>query len=120
MPSDSSDFFDALHPLTAKWFRKRFKRPTEAQELCVPRIRNRESVLLSSPTGSGKTLAGFLGVIDTLAREHYEETLKTKAIRCLYVSPLRALAYDIEKNLAGPLRDLGLDEVITVGLRTGD
>lgn len=120
MPSDSSDFFDALHPLTAKWFRKKFKRPTEAQELCVPRIRNRESVLLSSPTGSGKTLAGFLGVIDTLAREHYEETLKTKAIRCLYVSPLRALAYDIEKNLAGPLRDLGLDEVITVGLRTGD
>ncbi len=116
----AENFFDALHPQTAKWFRKTFKRPTEAQELCVPRIGLRESVLLSSPTGSGKTLAGFLGIIDTLAKEHFEGKLKGSAIRCLYVSPLRALAYDIEKNLREPLRGLGLEDVITVGMRTGD
>ncbi|NNE93482.1 MAG: DEAD/DEAH box helicase, partial [Verrucomicrobiales bacterium] len=115
-----ADFFESLHPRCAKWFRREFERPTEAQELCVPRIRNRESVLLSSPTGSGKTLAGFFGIIDTLVREHEAGELKANAIRCVYVSPLRALAYDIEKNLQQPLRGLGLEDTITVGLRTGD
>ena len=77
-------------------------------------------MLLSSPTGSGKTLAGFLGVIDRLARDHDAGTLRAKQIRAIYVSPLRALAYDIEKNLRQPLDGLGLSEVIRVGLRTGD
>ena len=77
-------------------------------------------MLLSSPTGSGKTLAGFLGPIDRLAREHHEGRLRPEGIRCLYVSPLRALAYDIRKNLEEPLAGLGLDGVITIGLRTGD
>ncbi|MDF1859888.1 MAG: DEAD/DEAH box helicase [Verrucomicrobiales bacterium] len=113
-------FENALHPKVAAWFRKAFGKPTEAQELCIPDIAAKRSVLLSSPTGSGKTLAGFLGIIDRLAREHYEGTLSPKGIRCVYVSPLRALAYDIEKNLQQPLAGLGLEEVITVGLRTGD
>lgn len=118
---DSERTFDeSLHPQTAKWFRKTFGKPTEAQELCLPDIAVKRSVLLSSPTGSGKTLAGFLGIIDRLAREHYEGHLPKHGIRCVYVSPLRALAYDIEKNLKQPLAGLGLDEVITVGLRTGD
>jgi ATP-dependent Lhr-like helicase len=113
-------FEDALHPKVAKWFRKTFGKPTEGQRLCIPDITAGRSVLLSSPTGSGKTLAGFLGIIDRLAREHYEGRLAQDGIRCIYVSPLRALAYDIEKNLRQPLAGLGLDEVITVGLRTGD
>ena len=115
------EFFDCLHPTTAAWFRERFERPTEAQELCVPRIIEGESVLLSSPTGSGKTLAGFLGILDQLLREHEREgSLPRRSIRAIYLSPLRALAYDIEKNLREPLRGLGLEEVIQVGLRTGD
>ena len=117
----SAEFFESLHPTTAAWFRKRFERPTEAQELCVPRIVEGESVLLSSPTGSGKTLAGFLGILDHLLREQ-EETgqLPRRVIRAVYVSPLRALAYDIEKNLREPLRGLGLEDIVQVGLRTGD
>ncbi|MEM7601113.1 MAG: DEAD/DEAH box helicase [Verrucomicrobiota bacterium] len=118
--SDDSEFENSLHPSVAKWFHSTFGKPTEAQLLCIPDIADRQSVLLSSPTGSGKTLAGFLGIIDRLAREHDEGTLSNRGIRCVYVSPLRALAYDIEKNLKQPLRGLGLEGVVTVGLRTGD
>ncbi len=115
-----SRFYDALHPPVASWFKERFGKPTEAQELCVPRILKRESVLLSSPTGSGKTLAGFLGIIDRLAREAEAGRLPANGIQAVYVSPLRALAYDIEKNLREPLEGLGLTETLSVGLRTGD
>lgn len=115
------EFFDCLHPTTAAWFRGRFERPTEAQELCVPHIIGGESVLLSSPTGSGKTLAGFLGILDHLLREQEREgSLPRHSIRAIYVSPLRALAYDIEKNLREPLRGLGLEDAVRVSLRTGD
>jgi ATP-dependent Lhr-like helicase len=113
-------FDQSLHPETLDWFRRTFGKPTEAQMLCIPDIVSKRSVLLSSPTGSGKTLAGFLGIIDRLAKEHHEGRLAPHGIRCVYVSPLRALAYDIEKNLKQPLAGLGLDEFITVGLRTGD
>ena len=99
--------------------KRSFGKLTEAQELTLPHIVEARSVLLSSPTGSGKTLAGFLGVLDHLVREHEEGTLGT-GIRAIYVSPLRALTYDIEKNLRAPLEGLGLAGVIRVGMRTGD
>ncbi|MEM7515593.1 MAG: DEAD/DEAH box helicase, partial [Planctomycetota bacterium] len=118
--ASSSEFFASLHPSVRDWFEGTFGAPTNAQEQCIPDIAKRRSVLLSSPTGSGKTLAGFLGIIDRLAREHAADELADRGIRCVYVSPLRALAYDIEKNLKEPLAGLGLSEVITVGLRTGD
>ncbi|MEM6917011.1 MAG: DEAD/DEAH box helicase, partial [Verrucomicrobiota bacterium] len=115
-----SAFESSLHPPVFRWFVQEFGVPTEAQELCIPDIAKKQSVLLSSPTGSGKTLAGFLGILDRLAREHDEGKLSPHGIRCVYVSPLRALAYDIEKNLRQPLEGLGLEEVVRVGLRTGD
>jgi ATP-dependent Lhr-like helicase len=118
--NDDRAFWDCLHPRVAEWFRRSFDRPTEGQRLCLPDIAAGRSVLLSSPTGSGKTLAGFLGILDRLAREHDEGRLAPDGIRCLYVSPLRALAYDIRKNLQEPLAGLGLDGVVRVGLRTGD
>ncbi len=113
------DLFARLEPRIAKWFRRKFRTFTDAQLRSIPAILERRNILLTSPTGSGKTLAGFLGIIDTLAREAAAGR-KWQGIQALYISPLRALAYDIEKNLAGPLRDLKLTDVITVGLRTGD
>lgn len=109
-----------LHPEVAAWFTRSLGEPTPAQEACVPSILEGESVLLSSPTGTGKTLAGFLGVIDRLYREHKEGQLRVNQIRALYVSPLRALTYDIRKNLAIPLEELGVAEEIRIASRTGD
>jgi len=108
-----------LHPRLRKWIVKAFGRLTQAQELTLPHILAGRSVLLSSPTGSGKTLAGFLGVLDHLLRAHEAGTLKPR-IQCVYVSPLRALTYDIQKNLLPALKGIGMEEVIRVGVRTGD
>ena len=87
--------------------------------LCVPAILARESILLTSPTGSGKTLAGFLGIFDFLLRKLDAGTL-THAVQCIYVSPLRALAYDIGKNLRAPIEAMGLTTDLLVHSRTGD
>lgn len=109
-----------LHPRLRAWLRKAFRgRLTEAQEQTLPHILAGRSVLLSSPTGSGKTLAGFLGILDHLIRSHEAGTLGN-GIHAIYISPLRALTYDIEKNLRAPLEGVGLQEEIRVGLRTGD
>jgi ATP-dependent Lhr-like helicase len=112
---------DALHPRLRAWVKAAFGGVlTEAQALTLPHIAAGRSVLLSSPTGSGKTLAGFLGVLDVLIREWEAGTLREDRVYGIYVSPLRALTYDIQKNLARPLREMGLEEVIRVGMRTGD
>ena len=110
----------ALHPRLAGWVKETFGELTPAQAECVPHVIAGRSVLLSSPTGTGKTLAGFLGILNHLLHEHDAGTLTSRGVRAIYVSPLRALTYDIEKNLATPLREMGLSDVITVGLRTGD
>src|SRR4051794_35863855 len=98
--------------------------PTPAQRLAWPPIAAGEHVLLVSPTGTGKTLAAFLAILDRLYREHACGAL-APGLRCVYVSPLRSLGYDIERNLAEPLegirRILGLvSSPIGVGVRTGD
>jgi ATP-dependent Lhr-like helicase len=110
--------YAALHPALARWFRRRFKQFAPAQLLAVPEILAGRSILLSSPTGSGKTLAAFLGVFDHLARIHDRDELPN-GIVAIYVSPLRALAYDLRKNLQQPLDELGWDW-LRVGARTGD
>ena len=107
-----------LHPELARWFARRFGTFAPAQRVTVPEILAGHSTLLSSPTGSGKTLAAFLGVFDWLAKTHARGETPS-GIVAIYISPLRALAYDLQKNLQQPLAELGWDWV-RVGARTGD
>jgi ATP-dependent Lhr-like helicase len=97
------------------WFEASFREPTPAQAMGWPKIASGKNTLICAPTGSGKTLAAFLWGIDRLARE--PERL-ARRVRIVYVSPLKALSYDIERNLRAPLKGIGAD--ISVGLRTGD
>ncbi len=106
---------DHFSPKTKAWFADAFAAPTPAQEQAWPAIASGEHVLISAPTGSGKTLAAFLYGIDRLATEPREPDQK---IRLVYVSPLKALSYDIDRNLRVPLRGIGAD--ISVAVRTGD
>jgi ATP-dependent Lhr-like helicase len=103
-------------PPVREWFEKAFETPTPAQEKAWPAIAAGQNVLLSAPTGSGKTLAAFLWALDRLGAEPRDEKQGTRVV---YVSPLKALAYDIERNLRTPLRGIGADQ-ITVAIRTGD
>jgi ATP-dependent Lhr-like helicase len=117
----TSETQERLHPRLKAWVRKAFGGVlTEAQESTLPHVFAGESVLLSSPTGSGKTLAGFFGVLDFLIREWEADRLVGDQTVAVYVSPLRALTYDIQKNLMRPLKEMGLEDVIRVGMRTGD
>ena len=95
----------AFHPVVQAWFRKRFDSPTEAQEFGWPAIAGGRHTLISAPTGSGKTLAAFLTCIDGLVREGMDKGLPD-ATQIVYVSPLKALSNDIQKNLATPLKEI--------------
>jgi ATP-dependent Lhr-like helicase len=108
---------DPLAPFSAatrRWFEASFEGPTPAQVGGWAAISGGANALICAPTGSGKTLASFLWGIDRLARAPELGT----GVRLVYVSPLKALSYDIERNLRAPLRGIGAD--ISVGLRTGD
>src|SRR5689334_65353 len=108
-----SDPLAHFTPQVREWFGRAFAAPTAAQAQAWPAIATGEHVLISAPTGSGKTLAAFLYGLDRfLAEPSHERT------RLVYVSPLKALSYDVEKNLRAPLRGIGAE--ITVGIRTGD
>ena len=87
-----------LQPLVREWFASKFPGLTEPQAFAVPLIHERRTVLISSPTGSGKTLTAFLTVINELYSNQLEGTLEDK-IYAVYVSPLKALANDINRNL---------------------
>ena len=104
----------------AEWFTRRFTAPTPVQAAAWPVIRGGQNALIVSATGTGKTFAAFFQVLDQLARDAAHAPLGP-GIQCLYLSPLRALSYDLEKNLAGPLREIyGENPPIRVGLRSGD
>lgn len=115
---ECADVYGVLTQEVGDWFRKKYGTFTHAQTLCIPAIHEGKSVLLTSPTGSGKTLAGFLGIIDRLTSLKPGE--RGPGIFAIYISPLRALAYDIQKNLLEPLREMELETTIRIGLRTGD
>jgi len=109
---------DPLAPFSApvrRWFEASFEGPTPAQARGWAAISGGANALICAPTGSGKTLAAFLWGIDRLARADGE---RGDGVKLVYVSPLKALSYDIERNLRAPLRGIGAD--ISVGLRTGD
>ena len=103
-----------------RWFYGKYGTATPAQKEAWPLIAQGKNVLIASPTGTGKTLAAFLSVLEQLAEA---EKPLPDAVMCIYISPLRALAYDLEKNLQEPLREIygSLDAApIRVGMRTGD
>ncbi len=116
-----------FHPLVADWFNERFGQPTEAQARGWPKIAAGQHTLIAAPTGSGKTLAAFLVCLDRLARQHFAGQLED-GVQVVYVSPLKALSNDIQRNLEAPLFELrqiaetrgygGLP--IRVAVRTGD
>jgi ATP-dependent Lhr-like helicase len=118
---------ESFHPAVAGWFRSAFPAPTGVQVKAWEAIGSGTHTLISAPTGSGKTLAAFLGVIDLLAKQAAEGTLRDET-QILYVSPLKALSNDIEKNLRAPLEGIGrefaarmLGEApIRAAVRTGD
>ncbi|MGI8460104.1 MAG: DEAD/DEAH box helicase, partial [Solirubrobacterales bacterium] len=119
---------DPLAPFSAAtraWFENSFEAATPAQAMGWPAISSGNNALICAPTGSGKTLAAFLWGIDRLAREKGAEGDSDSAaaevnpgVRLVYVSPLKALSYDIERNLRAPLAGIGAP--VSVGLRTGD
>src|ERR1044071_5197324 len=94
------DALDVFSDDTRAWFERTFDEPTPAQTKGWPVIATRSHTLIQSPTGSGKTLAAFLYAIDRLT------PAPGAGLRVLYVSPLKALNYDVERNLRGPLAGL--------------
>jgi ATP-dependent Lhr-like helicase len=118
MHAPAPQAIEGLDAPISGWLRKKFKHPTDVQVAAVGHVLKGQSVLISSPTGSGKTLAAFLGIFDHLAKLRAQGPLPN-AVVAIYVSPLRALAYDLQKNISLPLLELGFTDV-RIGLRTGD
>ncbi|MDP9089904.1 MAG: DEAD/DEAH box helicase [Pseudomonadota bacterium] len=118
---------NSFHPAVAAWFSRTFDAPTDAQLCAWPALKEGRHVLVAAPTGSGKTFAAFLAAIDQLVKEGLQAPLRDET-RVLYVSPLKALSNDIQRNLEAPLKGireelaaLGLPDIeIRAVVRTGD
>lgn len=117
------EIYEILHHVVKEWFKKKFGRFSVPQRYAVMDIHNRENVLISSPTGSGKTLAAFLSILNELIKLADKKELEDK-VYCVYVSPLKALDNDVEKNLNDPLNEIekisGKKFGIRIAVRTGD
>ena len=125
-PLESEVLYETLCQPVRNWFKDKFPDFTKPQKLAIPSIMDGDHLLLCSPTGSGKTLTAFLTIIDKLVRHALDGTLEQR-VYCLYISPIKALANDIQKNLIGPLGEIEEKYLpdraqgkIRVGLRTGD
>ena len=123
--STTEELMENLCQPVREWFKDRFPDFTDPQKMAIPQIMQGNHLLLCSPTGSGKTLTAFLTVIDDLVRRSLDGSLKD-GVSCIYISPIKALANDIQKNLIGPLNEIRESYLpkrakeIRVGLRTGD
>ncbi|MDR2865856.1 MAG: ATP-dependent helicase, partial [Methanomassiliicoccaceae archaeon] len=121
------EVMSVMEPLVSAWFSERFESLTEPQAKAIPVIHERKSVLVSSPTGSGKTLTAFLSIINELTRYASEGRLEERTY-CIYISPLKALANDVNRNLNTPLEEMrgvakekGMQAPdIRVAVRSGD
>ena len=120
-----TDPFASFHPVTARWFREVIEGPTAPQRLGWPAIARGESTLILAPTGTGKTLTAFLWCLDRLMLQHPS---KSPGCKIIYISPLKALAVDVERNLRSPLagianmaRRMGVPvHDPEISIRTGD
>lgn len=104
MTASTEQTASGFHPLIQDWFARKYGTPTEVQERSWPRIAQNENLVITAPTGSGKTLTAFLSLIDQFIRGK----LEVGWVRCVYVSPLKALNNDIQRNLVEPLQELQL------------
>lgn len=117
------EIYKLIHPWVKKWFKSKFETFTQSQKQALLDIHHGSNLLVSSPTGSGKTLTAFLSIISQLTTLSEMERLEDK-VYCIYISPLKALDNDIEKNLEEPLK--GIEEIaghklgIRKAVRTGD
>jgi len=125
--NEEYDLREFLDPIVAEWFFNKYQKATKAQMMGIPLIHKHKNVLISSPTGTGKTLSGFLVILNELFLLAKSNKLEDK-IYCVYISPLKALANDIKRNLMTPLEEIyELAErkgvklpKIRVGVRSGD
>ena len=102
---DSEVLLSKLSQPVRDWFKDKFPDFTDPQKMAIPSIVDGEHLLLCSPTGSGKTLTAFLSIIDKLVRLAMDGNLE-KQVYCVYISPIKALANDIQRNLIGPLTEI--------------
>ncbi|MBU2522663.1 MAG: DEAD/DEAH box helicase [Nanoarchaeota archaeon] len=122
-PNTDEEIFASLNPLVGKWFKEKFGNFCPAQQYALLPIRNRQNLLLSAPTGSGKTLSAFGSILNYLVEIDEKGELENK-VYAIYISPLKALAGDIEVNLKRPLEEMeklaGRKFNINIAMRTGD
>src|SRR4051812_12457465 len=126
MPAARRDPLESFHPAVREWFATSFAAPTRAQEMGWPAIASAQWTLIFAPTGSGKTLTAFLWALDRLM--FTPRRAKENRCRVIYVSPLKALAVDVERNLRSPLVGIANvaqargDEFVIpeIAIRTGD
>jgi len=123
---EDNDILSRLNPIVKEWFLKKFKHFSPPQKYAVVNIHNRENTLISSPTGTGKTLSAFMTIISELT-DLSEKDLLEDQVYCIYISPLKALGNDINRNLNSPLEEIKelakkqnkkID--FRIGVRTGD
>ncbi|OGM01406.1 ATP-dependent helicase [Candidatus Woesearchaeota archaeon RBG_13_36_6] len=122
-PDNDDQILNILHPYVRQWFFSKFKEFSLPQKFGVTEIHSRQNILVSAPTGATKTLTAFLSILNELVDSAEKGILENK-IYCVYVSPLKALNYDIEVNLSEPLKEIeaiaGKTLGIRVAVRTGD
>ena len=122
-PNTETEILNVLHPLVKKWFFTRYSEFSLPQKFAVLKIHSRENILVSAPTGATKTLTGFLSILNELIDSEEKGILEDR-VYCVYVSPLKALSNDIEKNLKEPLEEMeqiaGRKINVRIAVRTGD